>query len=643
MADWNYGVVIDSGSSGSRVQVYKWEALLGQAEHEASPPKILQDKNWSHKISPGVSSFAGQSHKVWASHYKEIVQFAESTIPAEKHLLTPIFVLSTAGMRLLPSKQRQALLDETCRSIAANSRFIVSPCSSHVQLIDGATEGVYGWIALNYLMGTFNGYDSRTPGGAPASIGFMDMGGASTQIAFMPSLAEEIKRHDEDLSTVVLRNVDGSTQKWRVFVETWLGFGANQARSRYLDNLVALTLRVARTQKHNIILDPCMPKGALLEQYEYNGKQFTIRGIGKYDSCLRDIYPLLMKHFMCYDEPCLFNGKHAPKMNFETDKFVGVSEYWYTANDVFQSGGEYNFHSFNEKVRTFCESSWGDIVQSSVNGEYSGLPESFLREACFKASWVINVLHEGFELPRLDVDIKDTGKATPEMVESEKAHVPFRSADSIEGKELSWTLGKILLEASGRIPGPQGAEPVDFTPSAMMAQMPVANDDDDDGGASVLVYWLVVLLFVLYVVIKYGRRVAGGILGGKHRLIEPLKIAVKNFLASARAKSPLFMQPYMGKLFDYMEMQDQESMNIDMEEGHFVGPVPRSDASFLRTRSSINLGQGLGEDLGEDNRPVAFLNRPFPNLAFHGHRLESRGSAQNLPSSRSISRTRNRD
>ena len=51
----------------------------------------------------------------------------------------------------------------------------------------------------------------------------MDMGGASTQIAFVPSSKEEIKKHEEDLSKVILRNINGESQKWNVFSETWLG------------------------------------------------------------------------------------------------------------------------------------------------------------------------------------------------------------------------------------------------------------------------------------------------------------------------------------------------------------------------------------------------------------------------------------
>ena len=36
-------------------------------------------------------------------------------------------------------------------------------------------------------------------------------------------LKEQITKHKEDLSTVTLRNINGETQTWDLFVATWLG------------------------------------------------------------------------------------------------------------------------------------------------------------------------------------------------------------------------------------------------------------------------------------------------------------------------------------------------------------------------------------------------------------------------------------
>lgn len=64
------------------------------------------------------------------------------------------------------------------------------------------------------------------------------MGGASTQLAFVPSSPSQLEKHEEDMYTVSLKTNGGNIQQWPVFVSSWLGFGANEARRRQLHALV---------------------------------------------------------------------------------------------------------------------------------------------------------------------------------------------------------------------------------------------------------------------------------------------------------------------------------------------------------------------------------------------------------------------
>ncbi|KAF3990320.1 hypothetical protein FT663_02162 [Candidozyma haemuli var. vulneris] len=631
MGGYKYGVVVDSGSSGSRVQIYRWEDP-GHAKESASedrlrsPPKISQEQGWSSKITPGASTFGEKPGKIWKQHYKKLMKFAEDVIPKDKWHDTPVYVLATAGMRLLPEQQQEKIVSETCKALQKHTDFKIGSCSDHVQVIDGATEGIYGWLALNYLMGKFDNFDSSAV--EHESIGFMDMGGASTQVAFVPS-PEEIEKHDEDLFKVLLRNQNGELQNWRVFTGTWLGFGANRARKRYLDNLISLLLSTNVKYTGKKVNDPCMPKGAEIKDYTYGNKQYLIKGTGNYEVCLKEIYPLLMKNMPCTDEPCLFNGMHAPKMNFEKDKFVGVSEYWYTANDIFHSGGEYNFHSFNDKVRDYCESSWETVLANSKNGEYSNLGESFLLDACFKASWVINILHEGFGLPRLGIEVDpQDDKETSDMKDVQQAHVPFKSADSIEGDELSWTLGKALLVASSQVDHEKGAEQVGITGSAL--SLKAGYDSDGEGIHSYAVFYL----FFIIVILVFG--FLGNKLGYSKvlRKVVPSRIPgpLTRILSAARNRSPPEVKRYLSSAINYIKLQEQEDINMDLEGGtHFVSSSPTlGDGSSLRTRSTINLG-----DMDDTPHQVDFFNKPFVNPKkgpIYNHRNESRDSLHRVSS-----------
>lgn len=594
-----YGIVIDLGSSGSRLVVYQWPKDTPASDDihtRTSPPSITTRKEWTLKILPGILSFSkSKVRDLWSGHFSDLIEFAENIVPRSHHSQTPVFVLATAGMRLLPEDDQKRILRETCKVIRHNSQFYLPDCKEFVQVIDGATEGLYGWLSANYLLGLFENYDPSATN--HESVGFMDMGGALTQIAFVPSLAEDREAHHDDLSRIVLRNRNGDTQDWTVFVETWLGFGANEARRRFLNSLVD----VMTVGSPKIVSDPCMPHGATMT-HQYRGTTFEVRGTGKYETCLKSIYPLLLKNLPCDSYPCLFNGVHGPKLDFEKDKFVGISEYWYTANDVFRSGGEYDYHGFNARVKEYCESEWSDIVLNAERGKYSGLdPDKFLKNACFKASWVLNILHEGFELPRLAVDVPETTAADTQI---ESVHVPFKSANSIKGEELSWTLGKMLLYASSQIEANDPAAPaVGIYPKAIGGKEFISGDGvisepihhyslDEEGGVDRGHLWYLIVLILFAVLMMYrfcGTSIASWfVLGSKMHM----PVRAKSIASNVASKIP-----GLQRLAGSNEDDGFYATSVNLEEGvwspssprPYTNPVGQIRESFLRTRSSVNL------------------------------------------------------
>lgn len=616
-----YGIVIDSGSSGSRIQIYKWKdpgivKLNAKNKNELRvPPSILQEPNWTLKISPGISSYNTHINDLWKDHFQDLIKFAEKIVPYDKHRETPIFVLATAGMRLLPIEDKRSILSQICQDLQRKSRFFIPSCSDFVNIIDGETEGIYGWLSLNYLMGTMNRNEDEMD---TKTIGFMDMGGASTQICFVPSSEEEREKHDEDLATVHLRTLEGRTLKWKVFTETWLGFGANEARKRYLNLLVD----ISSFQKSNIMInDPCMPKGSKIE-HTYEGSRYEISGIGNYEMCMKTIYPLLMKTLPCKDEPCLFNGKHGPKLNFKEDRFVGISEYWYTANDIFHSGGEYNYKLFNEKVRDYCESEWSGILKQSEEGKFSSLdPDTYLKDACFKASWVINILHEGFELPRLGLEAsgEESSEETEDMRKISKVHVPFKSANSINGEELSWTLGKILLFASSNISpldgsdGEVGIQPSDIS-SKLILEPEVYYIKEDYNKREYSILWLLTLSLFLLILLRILKRHFNkwlGIIGKFDSLLDHyFKIASSR----VRSSDPKGLMRWVFGNSNSGSDSRRLSDSLLEEGNRMVLPYAEynSKSTVLRTRSNINLTEDSITPQKLDSRSYAnFMSKPF--------------------------------
>lgn len=276
------------------------------------------------------------------------------------------------------------------------------------------------------------------------------MGGASAQVAFAPNQTETA-RHAEDLMFLRLRSLDGLEKEYRVFVSTWLGYGANEARRRYVHELQKLQPTSAALR------DPCLPKDLELAV----DSNLKLVGTGSLEQCLDLQAPILAKDVDCHDDPCLFGGVHAPAIDFDVNHFIGVSEYWHTTNDVFDMGGTYDYATYSSKVEAFCARDWDSILIDLKRQKWGKkLDEDKVRLLCFKAAWMMNVLHEGFGIPRIAREFKSPPisepdhNSTQDLIDSAKSHgflAPFQSVDRIRGIEVSWTLGKMVLYASSTI------------------------------------------------------------------------------------------------------------------------------------------------------------------------------------------------
>ncbi|TKA83178.1 hypothetical protein B0A55_00716 [Friedmanniomyces simplex] len=474
-----YGVILDAGSSGSRVYIYRWlnaqaARATGDATALASLPEIKTKKKWNKKVHPGISTFGTKPERVGPDHLKDLVNFAQEHVPKDEVENTPIFLLATAGMRLLPDEQRTAVLEEICAYFQRTTQFQLPDCGLHVQVIPGETEGLYGWIAANYLLGGFDVPERHDHGKGHHTYGFLDMGGASAPLAFAPN-ATEAERHAEDLKLLRLRRVGGEAVEYRVFVTTWLGFGANEARRRYVQGLLE-----AYPDGTLELPDPCLPVGLKVNQTGYElvpgspelvGVKPYLVGTGAFPECLRRTYPLLEKERACVDVPCLLNGQHTPAIDFDVNHFVGVSEYWHTTHEVFAMAHKdkaYDFHTYQKQVTDFCSREWRDIVKDVGSQKWGKkVDEKTMEEVCFKASWLINMLHDGIGVPRVGLEpVKDNSsnktKAMLDKAADRGFLDPFQAVDKIDGTEVSWTLGKMVLYASSQMPAANQALAVGF-------------------------------------------------------------------------------------------------------------------------------------------------------------------------------------
>ncbi|XBW38510.1 hypothetical protein QEN19_004099 [Hanseniaspora menglaensis] len=503
--DTKYVIVMDAGSSGTRSFLYSIRNL-----DDGSLPEVVTSTSVSFKNKPGMSSYYDFVKKkvniddLFEDNVEDLLKKTLKQLKTDLHddfgsdkdvsnyiksLEIPIYIQATAGMRLLPEKVQNEILSGICENLFEKNDdwpFKVYPnkCLGHqVDIIDGQMEGVYGWLSLNYQLDTLDKASEND-----LTYGFMDMGGASQQIAFSPTTSSGSQKGS------VLKLTED--KQFDIFVKTWLGFGTNQARKRYLQQLIMLNLENNNDFEdddytNRVIYDNCLPLNAA-QDFNFNGKEFEIKGLGDFENCERMIYPLLLKHIPCGDADttegeCLFNGVTVPKIDFKQDRFVGISEYYYLTKDLFDMHNTpINFITLEKKIKDFCETDYSELKVS-----YNELPEDLLLNSCFKLNWLTNVLHEGFQFPRLDID----------KIDSSNNYIPFMTMGEVNDMELSWTMGKALMYASSLKDStvgyyPEAGSPVFASLDASTNSNKLKLDTSTDAVPLLAVAWHIIWFFL---------------------------------------------------------------------------------------------------------------------------------------------------
>ncbi len=261
-------VVLDAGSTGSRVLAFTF-----QRDFLGGGALRLEDELWM-QVKPGLSSFAENPSKAGDS-IMELLNAAKDRIPKRYWHKTPITLKATAGLRLLPKSQSEAIIAEV-KKVLETSGF--KPEDNLIEIMNPMEEGLFAWFTVNYLLDDFT--SGKSVGDSHACL---DLGGGSTQIIFAPKRFPvkgiEGRKH-------FIHKVDILPgQPLDVYSHSYLGLGLMAAREAIFKKEISTSgSGDAKSQK---VRSSCIPS-ASPQKFNFHGNEYEVSAAAStsFDSCL---------------------------------------------------------------------------------------------------------------------------------------------------------------------------------------------------------------------------------------------------------------------------------------------------------------------------------------------------------------------
>uniref|UniRef100_A0A0B6ZGS7 Uncharacterized protein n=1 Tax=Arion vulgaris TaxID=1028688 RepID=A0A0B6ZGS7_9EUPU len=417
----SFAIVFDAGSSHTSMFIYVWEAskLNGTAVAVQYGQKCDVD-------GEGLSDFEEEPDLAGESLHNCIDE-AEKMIPKAEHSHTLIYLGATAGMRLMSQTNYRAANEilESVRFTFQISPFkFVDPFKS-VRIINGTEEGCFSWITSNYVTNAFK----VTPPGAPGmpaytivpTIGAMDLGGASTEITFVPKNIAIIP-NDYRKELQLFGHI------YTVYTYSYLCYGVREVAKLMFAHLIKS--QPGKTEFSH----PCLPTG-FRESMAYNdivnpacyhedlnttAKSFIFIGTSNGDECYNSILNTLFKIGTCEYSSCSFNGIYQPEV---TGPFYAFSSFYHVSSFLNLSES-FTLNEFTDAMDYLCSRTWAELQEWPATTKQ----RENLHLFCLKANYIHTLLFQGY-------------KFTNNLWKS------INFVEKVSLTEIGWTLGFVLNES----------------------------------------------------------------------------------------------------------------------------------------------------------------------------------------------------
>ena len=352
--------------------------------------------------------------------------------------ITPIYLGATAGMRLLNLTNPQSVdiiftLIENVFKL--NTGFQIKS----IDIISGQNEGLFSWVTNNYLADKLivEDFDDST---INSTIGMLDMGGASAQIAYRTGNKPNGSQTDDEVN-VRLYGINHTVR-----ASSNLCFGVDQAMLRYQKYLIMVSNK-ARDE----ISNPCLPIGIkqvvsgekfkdqicvkLIDKSKEISfdRNYTFVGQSNANECSKIINEQILNKTKCEQnfELC-FDVSDSPPPDFT--QFYAISSYYYTAR-ILNLSQPLTAEEYKLKTTKFCNTD-----NSTIFKEWPLVLSKYVDVYCFQLNYIYTTISNVY---------KFEDKMWPNIM----------FAKQIRNTDLGWSLG-FMINATNAIAAEKPTPPV---------------------------------------------------------------------------------------------------------------------------------------------------------------------------------------
>ena len=411
--------MIDAGSTGSRIHVYRFNNCGPTPELEHEEFKMTEKKEGGS----GLSSYKADAEGA-AKSLDVLMDVAVKTVPEEYRPCSPVAVKATAGLRMLGEEMSSKILGAVRTRLETVYPFPVVE-ENGVQIMDGKDEGVYAWITTNYLLGKIGGPD-KSPTAA-----IFDLGGGSTQIVFEPTfkapkggMPEKLQEGDHKYE------LKFGGREFELYQHSHLGYGLMAAREAIHKVVVQAKKKASADSDPSwhtkSIQNPCLAVGTSRDvkvKLEEGSSEVTVTMVGPTAGSPAQCRAF-SEHILEKDAPsalaaCSFKGVHQPSLaKTFAQEDVYIFSYFYDRTFPLGMPESFTLAELRDLTAKVCDGKEGWKVFESVEG---AIPELEDRpEWCLDLNFMLALLHTGYEMP--------SGREV-------------RIAKKIKDNELGWCLG----------------------------------------------------------------------------------------------------------------------------------------------------------------------------------------------------------